>query len=544
MIPELLGPAIDFYRAPRRFERFTDATNPLPAGVTELLAAPFHALSEEQLEETAERLGATPEECRAAVPFFIKQAMLEPDGDHYRALGVPRNAERSLIRQHYHYLMKLFHPDNDVDDSGWDDLYAPRINEAYNTLKDPKRRAEYDSGLRSADEGFSPRAVEQRERAGRPRPPPPSPGRSGGMSPGAWKVTAGLSVGAVVLILVLIGVQSNQPELRLGAGGARNGPELPEPGAASESPADTRRVSDAGPDNDSAPPSTQGADEDIPVAPAASYGGTTLESDRRVEEMVKARVAQATQAVLGPQAANRPPARTSDEPVTEPASRAPEGIPTVQAPDRPVESSGAASDAGSAGAEEGVSVEAVTASVTTETPRASAPMSGEEHDTSAPAISSVAITTDNVADPVSESPPQPVPTLAAVGDVPVENSAITTLELGQLLDRFVESYEAGDARAFADLFSPNARTTDANGRKDIHDTYAEFFARPERRTLELQRFKWNRVTDIVGAGEGLASISTQPLDGGRAQRGNLEIDLVVERLDDGLRITRLFYESR
>ena len=146
-IPELLPGALTFYRAPQRFAQLRDPRQPLPAGVTELLAAGAQALAPAHVADTAARLGSSPQELHAAQLFFIRQALLEAGGDHYRTLGVARDADIGQIRQHYHYLIRLFHPDRDLHNEGWDTLYAPAINEAWNALRNPQKREAYDAGL-------------------------------------------------------------------------------------------------------------------------------------------------------------------------------------------------------------------------------------------------------------------------------------------------------------------------------------------------------------------------------------------------------------
>ena len=69
MIPDLVVAALQFYRDPRSFAQITQSNTELPAGITELLAAPGKELSEENLSETAKALGATEDECREIVPF-------------------------------------------------------------------------------------------------------------------------------------------------------------------------------------------------------------------------------------------------------------------------------------------------------------------------------------------------------------------------------------------------------------------------------------------------------------------------------------------
>jgi len=71
-----------------------------------------------------------------------------PDQDYYQMLGVSPLADLSEIRSAYHRLARRVHPDTNPE---WeDDQKANRqmalLNEAYDVLGDPLRRAEYDRG--------------------------------------------------------------------------------------------------------------------------------------------------------------------------------------------------------------------------------------------------------------------------------------------------------------------------------------------------------------------------------------------------------------
>ena len=67
--------------------------------------------------------------------------------DYYKELGVARNATEEDIQKAYRALVPKFHPDLNPGD----DKIAARfkeINRAYETLKNPTKRKEYDESLR------------------------------------------------------------------------------------------------------------------------------------------------------------------------------------------------------------------------------------------------------------------------------------------------------------------------------------------------------------------------------------------------------------
>ena len=83
----------------------------------------------------------------------------------YRMLGVPRTAAPEQIRAAFRDLAKVYHPDSGAQA---DDERFRQVREAYEVLRDPARRLQYDA------DGLE---VERwREQAGRR----PSPGASGG----------------------------------------------------------------------------------------------------------------------------------------------------------------------------------------------------------------------------------------------------------------------------------------------------------------------------------------------------------------------------
>lgn len=75
--------------------------------------------------------------------------------DYYAALGVPRDADAETIKKAYRKLAREHHPD--VSAAPGAEARFKEIAEAWQTLKDPEKRAAYDElGRRPAGEEFAP----------------------------------------------------------------------------------------------------------------------------------------------------------------------------------------------------------------------------------------------------------------------------------------------------------------------------------------------------------------------------------------------------
>jgi curved DNA-binding protein CbpA len=71
-----------------------------------------------------------------------------PPRDHYAVLGVPRSASAREITVAYRRLVRALHPDTGPRDPAAPDDLAD-VLAAYDTLRDPGRRAAYDAARRA-----------------------------------------------------------------------------------------------------------------------------------------------------------------------------------------------------------------------------------------------------------------------------------------------------------------------------------------------------------------------------------------------------------
>ena len=63
--------------------------------------------------------------------------------DYYEVLGVSKDADEAAIKKAYRQLAKKYHPDVNPGDKDAEEKFK-EVNEAYQTLSDPQKRASYD----------------------------------------------------------------------------------------------------------------------------------------------------------------------------------------------------------------------------------------------------------------------------------------------------------------------------------------------------------------------------------------------------------------
>lgn len=88
---------------------------------------------------TGRRRGVTPEYVVDRASVLLASIEERRRTDIYRVLGVPALASEDMIKQRWHEVAKQLHPD-----VGGDPAHFRQVKEAYEILRDPGRRSEYE----------------------------------------------------------------------------------------------------------------------------------------------------------------------------------------------------------------------------------------------------------------------------------------------------------------------------------------------------------------------------------------------------------------
>jgi DnaJ domain len=130
--------AIDLMHAPSQARRIRSTSLPDDIGILLRIASG----DEEAISQAAGKLGRSRETVREAATFYIVQILFFPDADSYRVLGARPQASNGELRRNMTLLLRWLHPD--LDPKGELSVFAARVTRAWNDLKTPERRAEYD----------------------------------------------------------------------------------------------------------------------------------------------------------------------------------------------------------------------------------------------------------------------------------------------------------------------------------------------------------------------------------------------------------------
>ena len=114
---------------------------PLPSDMDRLLAIAA-GVAPGALADAAVRFNIAEASVLEASRFYVREVLLHSQADAYRALGVLPNAPAAQIKQHYRLLQRWLHPDRPDQDE--DSVLVTRVNRAWNSLRNPQRRAAYD----------------------------------------------------------------------------------------------------------------------------------------------------------------------------------------------------------------------------------------------------------------------------------------------------------------------------------------------------------------------------------------------------------------
>jgi hypothetical protein len=137
--------ALDLYFLPSRLR--LQRLAPIPGEVHELLLV---AIGDEVATRSMTRtLDRSPDTLQRAARFFNEEILLDPQSDSYRVFGLRPDAPQDALRRNMSLLAKMLHPDHGLHPLSHH--YAARINLAWEDVKTPDRRVEYDQRPAVAD---------------------------------------------------------------------------------------------------------------------------------------------------------------------------------------------------------------------------------------------------------------------------------------------------------------------------------------------------------------------------------------------------------
>ena len=131
--------AIELLHIPSRARALR--AEPLPPHALAILR--IAAGEEDAIESAVSGLGRPRAEVEQACTFFIEQILLAPGSDSYRVLGATSSASAGELRRNMALLLRWLHPD--LDRKAARTALAPRVTKAWDDLKTPERRGEFDA---------------------------------------------------------------------------------------------------------------------------------------------------------------------------------------------------------------------------------------------------------------------------------------------------------------------------------------------------------------------------------------------------------------
>lgn len=131
---------LDFHRSPGKYARVRRQPSLLYASIREILLLAGGRPME------GDGGPAPSASLQQAAGFFVHQAMLFPDADHYALLGLEHGVDAAAVKDRYRQMMRLMHPDFSSTRAAinWPSDAAARVNQAYEVLSSAVLRRSYD----------------------------------------------------------------------------------------------------------------------------------------------------------------------------------------------------------------------------------------------------------------------------------------------------------------------------------------------------------------------------------------------------------------
>jgi len=127
-LPPAITTALDLARMPALAQSI--AFPPIPRDILELIR--IAARSPDACKRAQEATGESEEVLVQAARFYLQQALLRPEADAYRTLGLQPNSPRSVARLHLRWLLEWLHPDRNR--GAWESVYAERVLKAWHHI--------------------------------------------------------------------------------------------------------------------------------------------------------------------------------------------------------------------------------------------------------------------------------------------------------------------------------------------------------------------------------------------------------------------------
>jgi len=150
---DLISLALAAYSEPVRYHHWWDNSTELTGSMHSLLR--MTASDSEVLEVYCKNNHIVKEKLQEAILFFVKQVFFVQDASYYRVLGVAPNASQEQIKENHRLLIRLFHPDRYNNQGAWSEVYAWRVNQAYNALRKSDSRRHYDESRQTQAQVFA-----------------------------------------------------------------------------------------------------------------------------------------------------------------------------------------------------------------------------------------------------------------------------------------------------------------------------------------------------------------------------------------------------